>query len=310
MIPTGPAPVRSLPVRKGPRGVRQVEVSPGRWMDEAVAIAKGIPLTYPLPTNGAGPVVRRHEAPEVPSMPAAGPAKPVQTTSRTQDEAWRLCHDEGMYWTDAAKVIGTTPWTVQVAVKRYMEIRGIKGDPPGKMPRAEASRRALAAKGITPKGAPAPIADRVVLAPEGHPWATDPEPIELGESGADHAETIPAAIPDADPGHEMTAPTGGEPEPVASPAKGTPAPHHPDPLHEDLSSSDQAPHTGGGGRDVAGDDFLSRVERELDRLARTDAKLVEEERSVARQRAELAARIERLRTAGEVYRAVMAGRAA
>ena len=52
MIPTG-ASVRPLPRRRGPRGVRQVEVSPGRWMDEAVAEAQGIPLVYPLPSNVA-----------------------------------------------------------------------------------------------------------------------------------------------------------------------------------------------------------------------------------------------------------------
>lgn len=338
MIPTG-ASVRPLPRRKGPRGVRQVEVSPGRWMDEAVAEAQGIPLVYPLPSNGSGPVTVRHAEPEVPMPePAAVPSPPASGTGRpaseNQERAWLAVTERGLYWPDVARELGTTSWAVKNMLASYMRRNGIPGEPPGRTPKEETTRRTMAAKGQTPKPSEAPVAhaapepphvkaDHLVLAPEGHPWAADPAPIDqtLAPPTSDQHLT-------PDPGHEMTAPvvkggadhsqamhlhasTGGEPGPVALPAKGTPAPHHPaPPLLEDLTSSDQAPRTGGGGRDVAGDDFLGRLERELDALAREDADLVARARELVEARTAVANRIERLRTAGEVYRAVMAGRAA
>lgn len=326
MIPTG-ASTRPLPRRKGPRGVRQVEVSPGRWMDEAVAEAQGIPLSYPLPTAGAGPVTTRRAEPEVPMpAPAPPPARgPGAPPSEKQEHAWLAVTERGLYWPDVARELGTTSWAVKNMLASYMRRNRIPGEPPGRTPKEETTRRTMLAKGQTPKpSTPArangstpvsnafdgstsePQAKALVLAPEGHPWAEEPEPIHvmLAPPTSDQHLTR-----DAGPGHEMTAPvvkdgadhsqamhlhasTGGEPEPVAQPAKGTPAPHRP-------------ATTGGGGRDVSGDDFLSRVELELDRLARTDAQLVEEERSVARQRADLARRIEELRTAGSVFRRVM-----
>lgn len=328
MIPTGPVPVRPLPRRKAPGRGRGWEVllPTGRWMPEADAIAAGIPLAEPLPTLAPSPVVVRREAPEVPTMPAAAtPSKPPARgpgapPSPAQEQAWKAVTERGLFWPDVAREMSTTSWAVRNMIASYMRRNGIPGEPPGRTPKDETTRRTMLAKGQTPKpsapsranGSPAPekvFADPpsgpLVLAPEGHPWATDPGPIDetLAAPTSDQHLTH-----DAGPGHEMTAlvvkagADHAETIPVAEPPATS--------LHEDSSSSDHAPRTGGGGRDVAGDDFLGRLERELDALARTDAKLVEEERSVARQRAELATRIERLRTAGEVYRAVMAGRAA
>lgn len=321
MIPTGPAPTRPLPRRKGPMGRWDVLLPDGRWVPEADAVAAGIPLTAPLPTLTPSPVVVRREAPEVipvpetaaaPRPPARGPGAPP---SENQERAWKAVTERGLYWPDVARELGTTSWAVKNMIAAYMRRNGIPGEPPGRTPKDETTRRTMLAKGQTPEGATqvppaaevAPVADRLVLAPEGHPWATDPEPIEMSAAPASDQHLTD----DADQGHEMTASTGGAPEPVASPAKGTPAPHHPaPPLLEDLTSSDQAPRTGGGGRDVAGDDFLGRLERELDALAREDADLVARARELVEARTAVANRIERLRTAGEVYRAVMAGRAA
>lgn len=369
MIPTGPVPVRSLPVRKGPRGVRQVEVSPGRWMDEAVAIAQGIPLTYPLPTNGAGPVIVRREAPEVPPMPATAiPSKPPARgtgapPSPEQEQAWKAVTERGLYWPDVARELGTTSWAVKNMIASYMRRNGIPGEPPGRTPKEETTRRTMLAKGQTPKPSTPPQAngsesradafagppsEPLVLVPEGHPWATDPEPVDLHRpiappppdertdwSGAaqrhversvvdlrsDHSETIPAADP-CDVCHQPVASmerwTNGVRSGhracvesttqtiVAAPINGGL------PFGYDWSARpDPAPPpTGGGGRDVSGDDFLGRLERELDALAREDAELVARARELVEARTAVATRIERLRTAGEVYRAVMAGRAA
>lgn len=279
-------------------------------MDEAVAEAQGIPLVYPLPSAGNGPVVVRRETPEVPPMPKAvtaprPPARgPGAPPSENQEQAWKAVTERGLYWPDVARELGSTSWSVKNMIQAYMRRNGIPGEPPGRTPADETTRRTMADKGqkreaaapnSAPNSGPADAfdgaSDRLALAPEGHPLATDPAPIELGESGADHAETIPVA----ETIHAASV-AGGEPEPVASPAKGTPAPHH--------------PRTGGGGSDVNGNDFLARIERELDGLAREDAALVEEARRIVTARTDVAARIERLRTAGEVYRAVMAGRAA
>ena len=122
-------------------------------------------------------------------------------TTRPMRIAWYLCHDLGLPWADAARVLGTSSWNVSQAVERYMLKAGLKGDPPGRLPAEERQRRAMVAKGLdpdhvgrrrakgqTPEGATqvppaaevAPVAERIVLAPEGHPWATDPEPIEMG----------------------------------------------------------------------------------------------------------------------------------
>ncbi len=123
------------------------------------------------------------------------------------------------------------------------------------------------AKGQTPEGATqvppaagvAPVAERLVLAPEGHPWATDPEPIEMSAAPASDQHLTD----DADQGHEMTSSTGGAPEPVASPAKGTPAPHRPDPqVLEDPESTDQAP----AAPEVDAAAAIARLARERDEM--------------------------------------------
>lgn len=304
MIPTG-ASVRPLPRRKGPRGIRQVEVSPGRWMDEAVAEAQGIPLVYPLPSACNGPVVVRREAPEVtpvpetaaaPRPPARGPGAPP---SENQERAWKAVTERGLYWPDVARELGTTSWAVKNMIAAYMRRNGIPGEPPGRTPKDETARRTLLAKGQTPKpsgvtsGAPGSketrgpvasveVAERLVLAPEGHPWATDPEPIALVNPGpglvkvgADHAETIPVAereparelVGDLDSehrnSHAAALSSGGEPEPVASPAKGTPSPHHPAPqVLEDPESTDQAP----AAPEVDAAAAIARLARERDEM--------------------------------------------
>lgn len=223
-------------------------------------------------------------------------------TTRPMRIAWYLCHDLGLPWADAARVLGTSSWNVSQAVERYMLKAGLKGDPPGRLPAEERQRRAMVAKGLdpdhvgrrakaqTPDGATqvppaaevAPVADRIVLAPEGHPWATDPEPIALVNPGpglvkvgADHSETIPVAereparelVGDLDSehrnSHAAALSTGGEPEPVASPAKGTPAPHHPAPqVLEDLESTDQAP----AAPEVDAAAAIARLARERDEM--------------------------------------------
>ena len=224
----------------------------GRWVPEADAVAAGIPLTAPLPTLTPSPVVVRREAPEVipvpetaaaPRPPARGPGAPP---SENQERAWKAVTERGLYWPDVARELGTTSWAVKNMIAAYMRRNGIPGEPPGRTPKDETTRRTMLAKGQTPEGATqvppaaevAPVADRLVLAPEGHPWATDPEPIEMSAAPASDQHLTD----DADQGHEMTASTGGAPEPVASPAKGTPAPHRPDPqVLEDPESTDQDP---------------------------------------------------------------------
>lgn len=220
-------------------------------------------------------------------------------TTRPMRIAWYLCHDRGLPWADAARVLGTSSWNVSQAVERYMLKAGLKGDPPGRLPAEERQRRAMVGKGLdpdhrrrAPKGATqmppaaevAPVSERLVLAPDGHPWAADPEPIALVNQGptlvngrADHAKTIPGAIPG-----------GTYVEPMS-----------------DAGPINIGARTGGGGRDTHGDDFLSRLEHELDRLARTDAQLVEEARRIVEQRTDVARRIEEVRTAGAVFRRVM-----
>ncbi len=223
-------------------------------------------------------------------------------TTRPMRIAWYLCHDRGLPWADAARVLGTSSWNVSQAVERYMLKAGLKGDPPGRLPAEERQRRAMVGKGLdpdhrrrAPKGATqmppaaevAPVSERLVLAPEGHPWAADPEPVEMSaapasdqhlthdggpghgmtvpvvDRRADHSGTIPVGVTPsvariardlARMGYGPTESTGGEPEPVASPAKGTPAPHHPAPqVPEDLESTDQAPAAPDGYRRALGD---------------------------------------------------------
>lgn len=276
----------------------EVLLPSGAWVDERSAEDAGIPLVEPLPTHTPSPVVVRRGSPEVPPMPSPAPTPrppargPGAPPSPAQEQAWKAVTERGLYWPDVARELGTTAWSVKNMIQAYMRRNGIPGEPPGRTPKDEVTRRTMAAKGqkreaaapnSAPNSGPADAfdgaSDRLVLAPEGHPWATDPEPIDLVEPAADHAETIPVAEP---------------------------APQ----LLGHLPSSDQPRRTGGGGRDVNGDDFLARIERELDALASEDAALVEEARRIVAARTDVAARIERLRTAGEVYRAVMAGRAA
>lgn len=221
-------------------------------------------------------------------------------TTRPMRIAWYLCHDLGLPWADAARVLGTSSWNVSQAVERFMLKAGLKGDPPGRLPAEERQRRAMVAKGLdpdhvgrrrakgqTPEGATqvspaaevAPVAERLVLAPEGHPWATDPEPIEMVaapvpvvDRRADHAETIPVGVTPsvariardlARMGYGPTESTGGEPEPVASPAKGTPSPHHPAPqVLEDPESTDQAP----AAPEVDAAAAIARLARERDEM--------------------------------------------
>lgn len=359
MIPTGPVPVRPLPRRKAPGRGRGWEVllPTGRWMPEADAIAAGIPLTEPLPTQAPSPVVVRREAPEVPTMPATAPAAtppargPGAPPSPAQEQAWKAVAERGLYWPDVAREMGTTSWAVKNMIASYMRRNGIPGEPPGRTPKDEATRRTMAAKGQTPKPSEAPVAhvapepphvkaDRLVLAPEGHPWAADPEPIEtLAAPASDQhlgpeTEAPPPAVARVAPSAQS--PTiglvgGGAPPSGGSEPRDTP---QGPPVEADGAATtsysagdgppqrgaagttgatpgqtvDQpspAPRTGGGGRDTHAEDFLSRLEHELDRLARTDAQLVEEARRIVEQRTDVARRIEEVRTAGAVFRRVM-----
>lgn len=240
MIPVGPGAVRPLPRRKGPMGRWERMLPDGRWVPEADAIAGGIPLATPVPTTPPAPVVVRHEAPEVPSVPAAPAstpapiAKPARQPTDGQREAWRLCHDEGMYWPDAAERLGTTAWTVANQVRGYMRAMGITGAEPGRMDREEAKRRSAAGRGQA--APPSPLASE--------PPRSKSKPGSLVVPGAEYAPDIPETIPDAEPGHEMTASTGGEPGDGERAVEGTPAPHRPTTTQavlEDLPSSDQEP---------------------------------------------------------------------
>lgn len=277
MVAVGPAPIRSLPRRKAQgRGGRWEVLVGNTWIAEEVVVAAGQPLSEPIHTVGAGPISVRHVEPEVaPPTPPPTPepvAKRGATPTRAQREAWRLCHDEGIYWPDAAKAMGSTAWAVSVAVKRYMELEGIKGDPPGRMPKAEATRRAMAGRTVATSSTPAPA----------NP--SDSGTVSIDEEPSEPSPELQVEAPHAtEPASDLHLATSAEPmETPASP-----------------SSADFAMLVHLPSREPAQDpDFLTRLDAALEHLIQEDA----------RERHAMARRIERLRDAGDVYRAAMAGR--
>lgn len=193
---------RGVPRRKGPGGRWEVMVD-GRWSPEEGDMRSTGPVLPPA--NPSGEIRRRFELvtpvdPD-PTLEEEGPA--MATTRRPErraptareTEAWRLCapppEGQGMYWADAAPILGLDVSNTVRLVRRYMEVMGITGEAPGRLPEVERLRRARAARAARQTGpaseapaiattvSPAPPAgteEASAAAPVIHARLSDPEP--------------------------------------------------------------------------------------------------------------------------------------
>jgi len=191
--------------RKGPMGRWEVQTEDGRWVPEEEADMKWSgPI--PAPANPPGEITRRFEKPDpvaAPEAPApAPPQPPAPRPSERQRRAWELCgpppEGQGMYWADAAPILGVDVSNTSRLVRRYMELMGITGEVPGRLPEDERIRRQVGAR----KAAHAAVttsALRVVAAAPG------------ADQDAD------AAVSDPDEGAAALPPAGTSPDPEPAP---------------------------------------------------------------------------------------------
>lgn len=158
-----------------------------------------------IPLQKSQRAALRSAAESAPTAPSGRKPTP------TQVEAWRLCHDEGIYWADAARMMGTTTWTVTTAIRGYMAVMGIEGEPPGRMPKGEAQRRATEARQASPSSPPAPkrsdsgtVSAATAGTEQEDPERDDPAPapsaasdqqVELQVATPEPTEPAPALVP-------------------------------------------------------------------------------------------------------------------
>jgi hypothetical protein len=202
--------------RKGPMGQWQVQID-GRWVPEEEADVK---ITGPIapPANPPSEVKRWFVTPErveAPPAPAPAPPEPPEPAgpkpSERQRRAWELCapppEGQGLYWSDAAPILGVDVSNTSRLVRRYMEVMGIPGEAPGRLPDDERVRRQTAARKAghqaATTSAPTAVAAADGAAQDAHAGASDPD----AHAGASDPDEGAAAQPSA----------GTSPEPEPSP---------------------------------------------------------------------------------------------
>ena len=238
--------------------------------------------------RGSGPVTVRHAEPDVPMpAPVAAPApdrdprsrRPTEPTER-QRRCWEAYHRHGGQGA-AAKALGCTQGSVRSGLLGYMAAAGLEGP----IPPADPS--------LFP---PAP--DRLVLAP-------DPAPIDMHRPIAPPPPDERSDWSAAAERHAAQAPQVLEDLTSTDQASDRQVTAAPTADQRTLSPEAQHPRTGGAAATSPATTVLSRLERELDRLALEDAALVAQARVIVEQRTDVARRIEEVRTAGAVFRRVM-----
>lgn len=193
------------------RGYADDGMSPARiaaTLGVSEAHVAGVLVGRPRPEPPSSPAPSKASAPvSKPSAPR--PGEPPDREAQ-QDEAWRLVHDLGGYQVDVARDLGIPQAGLQDRLRRHMRAHGIEGPLPGTMTPEEIARRRDERRGKAQKGAnnmtaPAssPTDATTPLAPAvlGDLPSTDHAVAGIGVviPGADHAETIPAPIPEPSP---------------------------------------------------------------------------------------------------------------
>jgi hypothetical protein len=194
--------------RKGPMGQWQVEID-GRWVPEEEADVKWSGPIVP-PANPPSEVTRRFEKPEPVAPPAPAPAPPeppepdAPRPSERQRRAWELCapppEGQGLYWSDAAPILGVDVSNTARLVRRYMEVMGIPGEAPGRLPEDERIRRQTAARKAANQAATTSAPESGAVMPgavqDAHAGASDPDE---GTAAQPSAGTSPEPEPSPEP---------------------------------------------------------------------------------------------------------------